>query len=206
MKFKNLSKVIVCVCLLFLGLTSTGFAATTDSPVVQYDEMSPDMKKDVENLNLSTNTVGIVSRYAEYKYETAPESVKAEYDAKCLEAGIVPKLTDVIMVKVPANQRSYLVDTTEIKVYRDMTNRVMKFYYQRLWYTYSIDSTYVGYNHISRGKQVAMLQYLLNEFGYNPGSIDEIFGSRTHSSLLTFQATKGLAQDGVAGPKCWVAF
>ncbi|MEF9953390.1 MAG: peptidoglycan-binding domain-containing protein [Clostridium sp.] len=206
MNLKFLSKFIISVTIVLVALSSTAFANVVGSPGVHYNQMSPEMKQEVDNLNLSTNTIGISGKYVEYTYETAPDNVKLDYEAKCREAGITPQPGDKIMVKVLTNKRNYLVDTNDIKVYRDMTNRVMKFYYQRLWYTFPIDSTYVGYNHISRGKQVAMLQFLLTEWGYNPGGIDEIFGSRTHSSLLTFQGNKSLSQDGIAGPKVWVAF
>ena len=47
------------------------------------------------------------------------------------------------------------------------------------------------------------LQNLLNEVsgsGLNP---DGDFGTRTQKAVMAFQASQGLASDGIVGPKTW---
>lgn len=55
----------------------------------------------------------------------------------------------------------------------------------------------------SRGTQVKVLQYLLNESGYDCGSADGIFGKKTLSALKAFQKAKGLSADGICGRNTW---
>ena len=50
----------------------------------------------------------------------------------------------------------------------------------------------------SRGEDVRALQSRLKELGYNCGSADGIFGSRTHRALRFFQDAISAEQDGVA--------
>lgn len=51
----------------------------------------------------------------------------------------------------------------------------------------------------NRGTDVQSLQYLLNI------GADGVFGSGTETAVKNFQASKGLAADGVAGPATWGA-
>lgn len=53
-----------------------------------------------------------------------------------------------------------------------------------------------------RGSEVKHLQELLSLHGY-PTSADGIFGSGTASKVMHFQQAKGLAADGIVGPKTW---
>lgn len=57
----------------------------------------------------------------------------------------------------------------------------------------------------SRGASVKYLQQLLLDNGFNPGSIDGIFGSRTQSAVIAFQKSKNLAPDGIVGIMTWTA-
>lgn len=50
-----------------------------------------------------------------------------------------------------------------------------------------------------RGGQVAALQSLLNHFGYRV-AVDGDFGPATHRAVRSFQASRGLSRDGIAGP------
>ncbi|NLI60037.1 MAG: peptidoglycan-binding protein, partial [Clostridiales bacterium] len=52
----------------------------------------------------------------------------------------------------------------------------------------------------SRGSQVKTLQERLNSLGYNAGTADGIFGSRTRSAVIAFQRANKLAADGIVGP------
>lgn len=51
----------------------------------------------------------------------------------------------------------------------------------------------------SKGTQVKVLQWLLNQNGYNAGAIDGIFGKNTESAVKAYQKANGLDVDGVAG-------
>ena len=51
-----------------------------------------------------------------------------------------------------------------------------------------------------RGSNVTSLQTALTQLGYYEGLIDGIYGKGTRTSVKTFQAANGLADDGVAGP------
>jgi peptidoglycan hydrolase-like protein with peptidoglycan-binding domain len=57
----------------------------------------------------------------------------------------------------------------------------------------------------STGGAVTAAQYLLNEEGYGPIAVDGTFGSATQSAVVSFQTAKGLAADGVVGPRTWTA-
>lgn len=56
----------------------------------------------------------------------------------------------------------------------------------------------------SRGDAVVTLQLHLRQAGYALEP-DGIFGDQTEMALCSYQASQGLAADGVAGPKTWAA-
>jgi peptidoglycan hydrolase-like protein with peptidoglycan-binding domain len=51
----------------------------------------------------------------------------------------------------------------------------------------------------SRGPLVADLQTALDELGYDAGSVDGIFGSRTAAAVRAFQGDAGITVDGIVG-------
>ncbi len=55
----------------------------------------------------------------------------------------------------------------------------------------------------STGPDVRVVQSLLNRIGYNAGSVDGIFGSRTYEAVTAFQRNNGLSADGIVGPATW---
>lgn len=57
----------------------------------------------------------------------------------------------------------------------------------------------------ARGDAVAKLQTLLRERGFDPGPLDGVFGAKTLAAVRAFQASKGLARDGVVGTHTWAA-
>jgi len=57
----------------------------------------------------------------------------------------------------------------------------------------------------SRDPYVLDLQEILNVIGYNCGTADGIFGTKTYNALVLFQTDAGLNPDGVCGPKTWAA-
>jgi peptidoglycan hydrolase-like protein with peptidoglycan-binding domain len=52
-----------------------------------------------------------------------------------------------------------------------------------------------------RGWDVAALQFGLRRRGFSPGSVDGGFGPATRTAVLSFQRSRGLGADGVAGPR-----
>lgn len=56
----------------------------------------------------------------------------------------------------------------------------------------------------SSGNFVTILQYLLNQYGYNL-SLDGRFGTRTQNAVINFQKNNGLTQDGIVGRNTWQA-
>lgn len=57
----------------------------------------------------------------------------------------------------------------------------------------------------SKGSQVAELQKLLNEKGFDAGTADGIFGRGTERAVKEFQASVGLVADGIVGNMTWEA-
>lgn len=57
----------------------------------------------------------------------------------------------------------------------------------------------------SRGNDVAGLQHTLNALGYNAGTVDGIFGTKTLIAVKNVQARKGLTVDGKVGKNTCIA-
>ena len=55
----------------------------------------------------------------------------------------------------------------------------------------------------SRGTQVKVLQWLLSQNGYNVGTVDGIFGTKTIAAVKAYQVAKGLDADGIVGKNTW---
>lgn len=55
----------------------------------------------------------------------------------------------------------------------------------------------------NKGTQVKVLQWLLNENGYNAGKTDGIFGNNTQTAVKAFQKASGLSADGIVGKNTW---
>ena len=53
----------------------------------------------------------------------------------------------------------------------------------------------------SSGTQVRTLQTKLNNWGYEAGTVDGIFGSKTQAAVKRFQQKNGLVADGIVGSK-----
>lgn len=57
----------------------------------------------------------------------------------------------------------------------------------------------------SRGRDVRLVQWKLQQWGYYRGAIDGIYGPRTYRAVRWFQSRNGLRVDGVVGPQTWRA-
>ncbi|GLC30966.1 peptidoglycan-binding protein [Clostridium omnivorum] len=64
-------------------------------------------------------------------------------------------------------------------------------------------SSYGTLRNGSRYGDVSTLQQLLKNAGFNPGTIDGIFGNNTEKAVRAYQASKGLAVDGIVGNQTW---
>lgn len=56
-----------------------------------------------------------------------------------------------------------------------------------------------------RGEDVAQVQTRLVKLGYRLGTLDGVFGPKTHDAVIAFQRSQGLAADGIVGPKTLAA-
>lgn len=52
----------------------------------------------------------------------------------------------------------------------------------------------------SRGDEVRQIQQKLSDLGYDIGAVDGIFGGKTVTAVKSFQRSRGLTVDGIAGP------
>lgn len=57
----------------------------------------------------------------------------------------------------------------------------------------------------STGAAVKRLQQALQRAGFDPGTVDGIFGPVTDAAVRSFQGAKGLSVDGIVGPLTWSA-
>jgi len=55
----------------------------------------------------------------------------------------------------------------------------------------------------SKGIYVFILQDALDFLGYNVGSLDGIFGSKTYNSVISFQKNYGISTTGVVACQTW---
>ncbi|MDD4801994.1 MAG: peptidoglycan-binding protein [Syntrophomonas sp.] len=57
--------------------------------------------------------------------------------------------------------------------------------------------------HLMSGPDVLEVQEKLARLGYNPGSLDGIYGEKSCQALEKFQEMRGLNIDGIVGPDTW---
>src|ERR1700719_2742960 len=57
---------------------------------------------------------------------------------------------------------------------------------------------------VSADPAVRDLQEALKALGYNPGSIDGVFGATTEAAVKAFQQAKGITVDGIVGKVTWI--
>lgn len=57
----------------------------------------------------------------------------------------------------------------------------------------------------TRGRDVRLAQWKLQQWGYYRGAIDGVYGPRTYRAVRWFQSRNGLRVDGVVGPQTWRA-
>lgn len=55
----------------------------------------------------------------------------------------------------------------------------------------------------SKGNEVAYLQEMLKEIGFNNLPVDGYFGEQTESSVLALQKATSIRTDGIVGPETW---
>ena len=62
-----------------------------------------------------------------------------------------------------------------------------------------------AYRRGSKGPEVRRIQEKLKELGLYLGDLDGIFGGGNEAAVKRFQKSRGLAADGVVGPRTWGA-
>ena len=63
-----------------------------------------------------------------------------------------------------------------------------------------------GFPQLKRGSlsnYVCIAQDDLNTLGYKTGGLDGVFGKQTYNAVRSYQATRGLAVDGIIGCNTW---
>jgi len=145
----------------------------------------------------------------QYTYGNAPEDIRKMHEENCISIGKTVNLDDVIYV--PAiNKSNEVMYSNSNSTYLnnawalDNGNRI-EFYLRGTWYTV-YKSTYVGYNYITSGIPVYLLQHLLILKGYDVGIMDGVFGAKTHSALINYQSSRGLSVDAICGQNTWSSF
>jgi peptidoglycan hydrolase-like protein with peptidoglycan-binding domain len=56
----------------------------------------------------------------------------------------------------------------------------------------------------SNDPAVRDLQEALKALGYNPGTVDGVFGATTEAAVKAFQQAKGITADGIVGKITWI--
>lgn len=62
---------------------------------------------------------------------------------------------------------------------------------------------WLGYSYERNGNYTTGIQRMLKGRGYYTYSIDGLWGSGTYNAVKSYQASKGLAQDGIVGSNTW---
>lgn len=65
----------------------------------------------------------------------------------------------------------------------------------------ALTTTKLVFKRGKKGDQVIALQNIINAYGHSCGSADGSFGPATENAVKSYQKSRGLAQDGKAGPK-----
>ena len=140
-----------------------------------------------------------------FTYENAPLQIKEEYERTCEEIGVTPLPDDEIFIS-ENNINNYNI-TRSSGTYTTYTIRAYEDYFMVTGSkNYTIyTSTRVGYNYVTRGNAVHLVQLLLNRANYNL-EVDSSFGTQTYNAVRGFQSKKSLTVDGIVGPKTWAAF
>ncbi|MFF0134613.1 peptidoglycan-binding protein [Streptomyces mirabilis] len=55
----------------------------------------------------------------------------------------------------------------------------------------------------NQGNNVYEAQCMLRGWGYQPGTVDGVFGSKTQAAVVKFQKAKHIAHDGIVGKETW---
>ena len=64
-------------------------------------------------------------------------------------------------------------------------------------------SNWVSENANTSYKYVYNVQHALKSLGYNPGTLDGVWGTNTKNAIVAFQTRNSLGKDGVVGPTTW---
>ena len=66
-----------------------------------------------------------------------------------------------------------------------------------------VPSGYPVLRYGNKGVYVCVLQEALNSLRYDTGGLDGVFGNKTRNSVIEYQKSRGLSQDGIVGNLTW---
>ena len=178
--------IILSLCFVLIG-----------SPLVAYANVNS-VVKEVED--------SFIIEGRNFTYENAPEAARLEHEENCRYVGIEPSPYDPIFIPKEAFEKygvsivsRYYSDSYRVYTSNGGNSLVAYDLYSDRQYILG-RGEYVGYNHISRGQSVVVVQLMLNRYkGYSYVIVDGIFGQGTQSLLCNYQQNKGLSIDGISG-------
>lgn len=141
-----------------------------------------------------------------FTYENAPLEIKQHYKKSCEEIGVIPLPDDEIFIS-EKNINNYNISRSS-GTYTTYKIRAYETYFEVTGsknYIIYTSTTRVGYNYVTKGNAVHLVQLLLNRANYDV-YVDSSFGSETYKAVRRFQSKKSLTVDGIVGPKTWQAF
>lgn len=95
------------------------------------------------------------------------------------------------------------VDKNERIAYIGISGNWMHVYYAGV--TGWIKADFLSRCDYLKGDDVKAVQEALKAIGFDPGKIDGVYGQKTVAAVVAFQTARGLAVDGIVGPKTWAA-
>lgn len=122
-----------------------------------------------------------------HKYGRAFDVAGADVDLMC-------KVLNSIGVRGIIKYPTFVhMDSRDKKYHANNLGKLLTFETMKL--DYNFDVLKKG----SKSYQVAVLQFKLNQLGFNCGKVDGVFGNGTYKAVCKFQKSKGLKVDGIVG-------
>lgn len=124
-----------------------------------------------------------------HKYGRAFDVAGADVDLMC-------KILKSIGVKGIIKYPTFVhMDSRDKKYHANNSNKLLTFE------TIKINCNFDLLKKGSKSYQVGVLQFRLNQLGFNCGKVDGVFGNGTYKAVCKFQKSKGLIVDGIVGAK-----
>lgn len=122
-----------------------------------------------------------------HKYGRAFDVSGADVDLMC---NILKTIGVKGIIKYPTFVH---MDSRDRKYHADNKGKLLNFE------TIKIDCNFEMLRKGSKSYQVGVLQFRLNQLGFNCGKVDGVFGNGTYKAVCKLQKSKGLLVDGIVG-------